>query len=81
MSNIFGWLCLISSLLLVGTVLGACLRSDDDRRRGELLDVREAKLNAEWHSLQTAQQLYASYLESRRAMQEEAIRQHRRLQP
>lgn len=75
--NIFGWVCLVSVLLIVGILLGISFRDDDGRRREELLGVREAKLKAEWQSLQTAQQLYAAYLESRRAMQEEAIRQPR----
>jgi hypothetical protein len=43
-----------------------------------MLDAREAKLQAEWRALLSAQQLQAAFMEARRAMWEEAIRSSRR---
>lgn len=77
MSAIYTWLPLIGLLLVVGGVFGYWLAEwgQTDRRRD--LDARASKLDADWQSLRTAQQLHVAFTEARKAMWEEAVRQPR----
>lgn len=74
MSEFFGWLCFIGLLLGAGLVIGVLLNDwlEDGRKRS--LDEREAKLQADWSALLTAQRLNAAFMEARKAMWEEAVR-------
>lgn len=78
MMELLGWLCLVGVLIVIGVIGGVFLNDWLEEHRGRALDAREAKLQAEWQSLLTAQRLNAAFLEARRAMWEEAIRHHRR---
>lgn len=81
MSNVLGWLCLVTVLLSVGIVVGAFfnrLLTDD---RLQALDRKEAKLRAEQDALLAQQRLNTAFMESRRLMWEEAVRQHPRPRP
>ena len=76
MIEVIGWLCLAGTLIVFGLIGGVFLNDWLEEHRGKVLDAREAKLQAEWRALITAQRLNAAFMEARRAMWEEAIRQH-----
>jgi hypothetical protein len=75
--EIYAWLVFVGTLLLIGTVAGIYFGERIAKHRSRSLAEREAKLQAEWNSLLTAQRLNATFMEARKAMWEEAIRQHR----
>jgi cell division protein FtsL len=71
------WVWVAAILICAGLVGGVILAGQLLAHRGQVLDAREAKLNAEWEALRTAQRLNAAFMAARQAMAKEAIRQHR----
>lgn len=62
----------------LGAMIGGCLVFEVMTYRREKLRKQAADLQAEWQALETAQRLQATFQNVRRAMWEEAIRQHHR---
>ncbi len=63
------------AMLVVGGVLGGIgLAKWREERRTRVLDKREARIQAEWEALITAQRLHAGYLAARQALYTEAMR-------
>lgn len=81
MMEIVAWLFLVTLLLTAGIVAGIYFGDWLAKYRSHSLDEREAKLQADWAALLTAQRLNAAFMEARRAMWEEAVRQHRGPKP
>jgi hypothetical protein len=65
-------------LLGAGAIWGWVLTGWLFEHRRKTLDDREAKLQHEWHALHAAQRLNATFMQARKAMWEEAVRQHHR---
>lgn len=65
-------------LIGVGIVGGVLLTNWLASHRTRALDAREAELQSQWNALLTAQHLNAAFMEARRTMWEEAVRQHHR---
>lgn len=76
--GILGLVAFYALAVTVGWAIGVLIAEWEERRRRRRLDGREAKLQAEWRALLTAQRLNVAFIEARRAMWEEAIRQRRR---
>jgi hypothetical protein len=76
--NVVAWLVLVALLLRAGVVWGVLLADVLAEHRRKSLDDREAKLQHQWQALQAAQRLNATFMAARKAMWEEAVRQHHR---
>jgi hypothetical protein len=61
-------------LLILGALGGVALADWATDHRARQLGVEEAKLQADWEALHTAQRLHVAFMEARRHLAEEAIR-------
>jgi hypothetical protein len=76
--EVLAFLVFVGLLLGAGAAWGLLLADFLDEHRRKSLDDREAKLQHEWQALHTAQRLNATFMQARKAMWEEAVRQHHR---
>lgn len=77
MSTIMGWLYFVLLLIGLGVAGGMVLAFRVTAYQRQGIREQAAKLQAEWQAFHTAQRLQAAFLDVRRAMWEEGIRQHR----
>ncbi len=77
MSTVVGWLYFVLLLVGLGVAGGVVLAFGVTTYQRQSIREQATKLQAEWQALHTAQRLQAAFLDVRRAMWEEGIRQYR----